>query len=232
MLGIIGAMDKETGILFDSMADKRETEYGYSRFVRGTLEGVECVTARCGIGKVHAAVCAYQLIRELGADRVINIGVAGALEEKLGIADAVIASSAVQHDIDTSPIGDPVGLISGPNIVHIPCDERMTGLITRAAELSGIRSTVKAIVTGDRFVCGREDKSRLADLFGAAACDMEGGAIAQVCWAAGIPYAALRKVSDTLEGSGMEYMMCAELAGRASAKLLRAFLRLYREEMK
>lgn len=231
MLGIIGAMDKETDMLFAKMTDVKETTIGYSRFAQGDLNGLACVIARCGIGKVHAAMCAQSMISLYHPDAVINIGVAGALEESLAIADIVIASSEVQHDIDTSPIGDPVGLISGPNIIHIPCDESLRDLLEDAARECGLPYLRRAIATGDQFICGEANKRRLAQQFGAGACDMEGGAIAQVCYEFGVPYAAFRSISDTLRGSGMEYAACAALAGQTSAKLLQQFLQLYRRNV-
>ena len=230
MLAILGAMDKETARLFREMEIEKEEKCGFSRIAVGRLMGVRCVLACCGIGKVHAAMCAQAVLDRYPVSAVVNIGVAGALDETLAIADCVVATSAVQHDIDTSPIGDPVGLISGPGIVHIPCDEKLQGLLLRAAGETGCRAVRAAIATGDQFIVGTETKQKLKNSFGAAACDMEGGAIAQVCYEYGVPYAAYRTVSDTVSGNGREYELNAKDAADRSQTLLARFLQDYKED--
>ena len=225
MLGIIGAMDKEVNALRDEMRDVEEKQIGFTRYYQGTLWGVPVHLARCGIGKVHAGLCALGMILSFPVTALLNIGVAGALRPTLNIGDVVIASSAVQHDMDTTPIGDPLGLISGPNIIHMPCDDPLSQKLLRAAEEAGLRFERGAIATGDQFIVGTEKKNFLADFFGAAACDMEGGAIAQCCFEMGIPYAAVRAISDTRDGDGREYEEKAEEACRNEEKLLKEFLK-------
>ncbi|MBR4359392.1 MAG: 5'-methylthioadenosine/adenosylhomocysteine nucleosidase [Clostridia bacterium] len=226
MLGIIGAMDLEVNALRDEMRDVKEQTIGFTRYYTGTLQGEPLCLARCGVGKVHAALCAQGMILALGVTRVLNIGVAGALLPSLGIGDIVIAQSAVQHDIDTTPIGDPPGMISGPNIVHIPTDPAMTALLDQAAGEAGLTAVRAAIATGDQFIVGTEKKNSLARAFGAAACDMEGAAIAQCCYEMRVPYAAVRAISDTRDGDGREYAEKAAEACRAEEALLRRFLPL------
>ncbi|MBR6186247.1 MAG: 5'-methylthioadenosine/adenosylhomocysteine nucleosidase [Clostridia bacterium] len=230
MLGIIGAMDKEVDALREQMEGAREETIGFTRYTCGTLWGAEVCLARCGIGKVHAALCAQGMILSLGAERMLNIGVAGALRDSLQIGDIVIADSAVQHDVDTTPLGDPLGMISGPDIVHIPCDEAMKEKIRLAAEEAALRYETGAIATGDQFIVGTEKKDFLARQFDAAACDMEGGAIAQCCYEMRVPYAAVRAISDTRLGDETEYALKADLACRNEEKLLKCLIELLRTE--
>lgn len=226
MLGIIGAMDLEVNALRHEMRDVKEQTIGFTRYYTGTLLGVPVCLARCGVGKVHAALCAQGMILALGVTRVLNIGVAGALLPQLQIGNIVVAESAVQHDMDTTPIGDPPGLISGPNIVHIPTDPAMTALLDQAAKEAGLTAVRAAIATGDQFIVGTDRKNAIARDFGAAACDMEGGAIAQCCYEMQVPYAAVRAISDTRDGDGREYAEKAQEACRAEEALLRRFLSL------
>lgn len=229
MLGIIGAMDKEVDALRAAMTDVREEKIGFTRCTLGMLWGAQVCLSQCGIGKVHAALCAQAVILRYRVDALLNIGVAGALRPSLGIGDAVIALSAVQHDIDTTPLGDPAGLISGPNIVHIPCDAGLSALLRLSAEEAGLRWEEGAIATGDQFIVGTEKKKRIAEAFHAAACDMEGGAIAQCCHEMNVPYAACRLISDTRDGDEREYLEKAALACQNEEKLLRRFLPLYQQ---
>ena len=227
MLGIIGAMDKEVDALRQQMTDTEEKRAGFSRFTMGILWGERVCLAQCGIGKVHAALCAQSMITSFDVSAILNIGVAGALRPGLGIGDTVVADSAVQHDVDTSPIGDPIGMVSGPNIVHFPCDPVLSSLLKQAAEEAGLRWESGTVATGDQFIVGTEKKAWLSDTFGAAACDMEGGAIAQCCYETGVPYAAVRAISDTRDGDGREYMEKALYACEQEEKLLRKFIRLW-----
>ena len=133
--------------------------------------------------------------------------------------------------MDTTPIGDPPGLISGPNVVHMPVDAAARERLLRAAGALGCRVVSAAIATGDQFIERLADKQRIARDFSAAACDMEGGAIAQVAMTAGVPYAAYRAISDTLTGNGQEYARNADRAAAVSGRLLSAFLNGLKEDL-
>ena len=231
LIGIIGAMARETDAIMARMANARmETVCGI-RYCRGMLEGTPAVVAQCGIGKVFAALCAAVMIERYRPNLILNIGVAGALDGTLDIADLVIADSAVEHDMDTTPIGDPPGLISGPNVVHMPVHAEASARLRKAAERLGFRAVTAAIATGDQFIERLADKQRIARDFSAAACDMEGGAIAQVAMTAGVPYAAYRAISDTLTGNGQEYARNADRAAAVSGRLLSAFLNGLKEDL-
>lgn len=229
MLGLIGAMDQEVSALLDQMENLQESRIGFTRLYSGTLRGQPVCLARCGIGKVHAALCAQAMILQYRPEALINFGIAGALRDGLAVGDVVIARSAVQHDIDTTPIGDPPGLISGPNIVHVPCDEGLRRLLAKAAEQRGLRAVVSSIATGDQFIADPGKKDAVSAAFDAAACDMEGGAIAQCCYEMSVPYAAYRAISDTKRGDAREYAQKALFACEQAQKLLSAFIPLYRQ---
>ena len=93
------------------MENVKNEEVSGVTFTIGEIEGVEIVAAVSGVGKVFAAVCAEAMILKYNVDRLINIGVAGTLCDELGVMDVAIADQVVQHDMNTSALGDPVGLI-------------------------------------------------------------------------------------------------------------------------
>ena len=103
----------------------------------------------------------------------------------------------------------------------------LSALLQTAADEAGLRTEHAAVATGDQFIVGTEKKAFLSDTFDAAACDMEGGAIAQCCYEMNVPYAALRAISDTRDGDGREYMEKALIACGQEQKLVRHFLPLY-----
>jgi len=226
MIGIIAAMNVEMESLRSHMENTQTEVISGIRFVRGTLEGQEVVTAVCGIGKVFAALCAQTMILRYQPDAVINTGVAGTLSDKLSICSVAVSTGVVQHDMDTSPLGDPVGLISGINKVLLPADEALAKkFIACAAELR-IHTASGVIASGDQFVASAERKDYITRNFDAIACEMEGAAIGQVCYVNEVPFCVLRAISDSADGSShMDYPTFASLAAQQSVGLIRRFLR-------
>ena len=217
MTGIICAMKLEAENIVASMTDIKTETRGGIEFNIGRLEDREVVIAVCGVGKVFAAICAQTMILCYAPDEIINVGVAGSLSDSLGVFDLVVAGDLVQHDMDTSALGDPKGLISGINIVNIPADPAICeGLIAAISDcgLNGVRGR---IATGDRFVDSDADRRAIADQFSAIACEMEGGAVAQTCYAAGVKFAVLRAISDSGEG---DYAKFAVRAAENSARVV------------
>ena len=80
-------------------------------FYIGKINDKSVVIVKCGIGKVNAAICTQVLIDHFAVDKIINIGVAGAIYKELKVGDIVISSDGVQHDIDITAFGDPLGVI-------------------------------------------------------------------------------------------------------------------------
>lgn len=221
MIGIIGAMDIEIGALNALMeAPESETVSGIV-FTRGLLGGRSVVTAVCGVGKVFAAVCAQTMILRYGAEAVVNTGVAGSLTGELSIGDIAVADFTVQHDMDTTPIGDPPGLISGINLVKIPTDSVLTQRLASAVRRLGMGCLVGGIASGDQFLSRRTQKAAVAEAFGAVACEMEGAAVGQVCYVNGVPYAVIRSISDSFDGKGeMDYAEFRLLAAKNSSAVV------------
>lgn len=208
MIGIMGAMQAEVDSLMREIKDlKQEVVSGY-RFALGTLGSHEVIVAKCGVGKVNAAVCCQTMIMTYHPEVIINSGVAGSLSAQLDILDVAVATDAVQHDYDTSAIGEPHGAltINGELVTNLPCDETWRNRLIAAAKAVGVKAVPARIASGDQFITRREDKRLIVERFGAMACEMEGGAIAQTCLLSGTPCAILRAISDsTDENHSMEY---------------------------
>ena len=224
-IGIIGAMSVEIDDLAASLEKPQMETISGIQFHIGRLCGRNVVLAVCGIGKVFAALCAQTMILRFGVSAVINTGVAGTLTDKLSVGDIAVASDVVQHDMDTSPLGDPVGLISGLNVVHMQADEALVRAISKAVSVCGGRYLTGTVASGDVFVADPEKKAYIRDTFGAIACEMEGAAIGQVCTVNGVPFAVIRAISDGGdENSHMDYPMFVKMAAARSAAVLRTFL--------
>ena len=226
MIGIIAAMDVEMKSLRSYMENTETEVISGIRFVRGTLEGKDVVTAVCGIGKVFAALCAQTMILHYQPRCIINTGVAGTLTDALTIGSIAVSSAVVQHDMDTSPLGDPVGLISGINKVELPADRLLTGQLSACAKVMGIKTATGVIASGDQFVASAERKAFIVEHFNAIACEMEGAAVGQVCYVNKVPFCVLRAISDSADGSShMDYPTFVQMAAEQSVALLRRFMR-------
>ena len=143
-IGIIGAMQIEVEALCAAMENTERETVGNMTFVYGDLRGKKVVCAKCGIGKVFAAMCAQTMILKYAPDCIINSGVAGTLSETLSIGQIALADQVVQHDMDTSALGDPVGLISGINVgYNLGDDIAYSGTI--GAILEGARMGMNGI---------------------------------------------------------------------------------------
>ena len=223
MTGLIGAMRVEVDALKEKMENAVCETVSGIEFCRGTLGQHEVVVAQCGVGKVFAALCAQTMILRYGVDRIINTGVAGTLCDRLGVLDVAIADAVVQHDMDTSPLGDPVGMISGINVVKIPASASLSRQIEDAARAMGKNVVRGVIASGDQFINSAEKKAWIAGQFGAIACEMEGAAIGHVCYVNGVEFAVLRTISDNASGEAdMEFPeMARRAAEQAQALILR-----------
>ena len=226
MIGIIAAMNVEMQALRAHIENPVSETISGIEFVRGTIGGREVVTAVCGIGKVFAALCAQTMILTYKPECVINTGVAGTLTDKLSIGHIAVSSAVVQHDMDTSALGDPKGLISGINVVEIPADEALSGKILACAKEMDINAVCGVIASGDQFVASGERKEFITGQFGAIACEMEGAAIGQVCYVNKVPFCVLRAISDSADGSShMDYPQFVKIAAEQSVSLMRRVMK-------
>ena len=224
-VGIIGAMKSEMDAIKSHMTDPKIRTISGVDFIEGELCGHPVVVATSGIGKVFAAICAQTMILEYRPDLMINIGVAGSLTPDLNIGDIAVAKAVVQHDMDTCGLGDPVGMISGLNMVEIPSDpEAAEGLIKSAEEL-GFHHVYGIIGSGDIFVQEEDRKKYISETFGAIACEMEGGSIGHVCYVNEVPFCILRAISDNGDKNATsDYDMSLEMAADRATQVMENFL--------
>jgi adenosylhomocysteine nucleosidase len=181
----------------------------------GELHGHPVVLALSKIGKVAAATTATTLIEAFKAQRIVFTGVAGGLGAGVKVGDVVVATEFFQHDMDASPLFPRYEIpLYGRTL--FPCDPQLSALLLEAAQASctgskglfnGYNAEANSAVhsgllaSGDRFVSGAQESLALQNVLHAQglvplAVEMEGAAVAQVCWDYGIPFAAVRTISD------------------------------------
>ena len=228
MIGLIGAMDIEVDGLKHIMTDKSEETISGITFTRGMIGNRECIVAKSGIGKVNAAVTAQTMILRYSPEKIINTGIGGSTSMDTHIGSVVVAKNVVQHDMDTTIIGDKPGelFLPGESIVFIPCDSRLSEELENACKSLGESCVSGTVATGDQFISGNDKRASLNERFGAVACEMEGGSIGQVCYINKVPFAVLRSISDSMseEDDAVEYSVFSRSAAERSIKIIKSFL--------
>ena len=172
-----------------------------------------------GVGKVNAAMSAQLFIDRFHPDWIVNAGVAGSFLD-LPIGTIVLAKDFVQHDVDTTAMGDPIGMVSTVDRVDFPTTEpeRLSALLTAL----GTEHQVGRVATGEVFMTKGSRADWVAKTFSPTLCEMEGGAIAQVCMRNGVKFTALKSVSDRLcqENNAEEYFNYGEAMAKLNSVVL------------
>lgn len=214
-IAILSALAEEQAGLLQHMQGARDVALAGRTVWCGSLWGQPVVLALSRIGKVAAATTATALIAHLGVSRVVFTGVAGGVGDGVLVGDVVVGTSYLQHDMDASPLF-PRHELPGYGRSRLPADPRLLALMQQAAEeaiawlprqldpatrtafgLHSPRVHSGKIVTGDRFVATAAESRALRSELGAAlAVDMESAAVAQVCHDYGVPFCAVRTISD------------------------------------
>ena len=217
MIGIIGAMDEEVAQIVEIMQVERKENKACMTFMAGKLNGKDVVVVRSGIGKVNAAVCTQILVDDFNADYVINTGIAGSLKAEINIADIVISSDVLHHDMDATGFGYPLGQIPRMDVLSFEADKKLIELADKACRkvLPEIGTHIGRIVSGDQFISDKAVKERIASNF-------NGCCTAQTAYLNKVPFVILRAISDKADDSAtMDYPTFEKKAIENSVKLIK-----------
>lgn len=227
MTGIICAMQEEASVLLKQIKDLHEEKIYSQVYYTGKINNRDVVVSVCGIGKTYAAVCAQTMVLKYKPEEIINLGVAGGIGKNIKKCDTVIATKVCQHDMDTSPLGDPVGMISGINRIYFDCDKTIVKNLYDIALKNGLRCHKGVIASGDQFISSDEKKEYLKKNFKAISCEMESGAIGMVCHLTKTPFAIIRSISDGGdENAAMDFPQFLKIAIKNGTDILLTYLGL------
>lgn len=211
MIGIMGALEEEIGLLKQELDDVANVQKAGLFFHTGTLMKKQVVVVKCGVGKVNAAICTQILIDVFQCERIVFGGVAGSLLKGLEQGDVVISSHAVQFDIDLTAFGRRHGELADHDRL-IEADPDMMQAGTAAFDLlteevaSPPALMVGTIVSGDSFISDPRTITWLQREFGAICTEMEGGAVGYTCKLNAIPFVIVRIISDSAgERAALEF---------------------------
>jgi adenosylhomocysteine nucleosidase len=238
-VAILGAFNKEIMMLERQLTNKQQQRIEGMKFVTGRLYGRSVVVAWTGIGKVNAAMTTTLLIEHFRPSEVIFSGIAGGVNPQLHPGDIVIAAETAHHDMGilqeegfyNRGVINPLN--GDRNPVYLSADKRLLKLAEKAVdqiELEKIKTTageripqiIKGIsVTGDVFVASPAKCKELRKMLNADAVEMEGAAVAQICYQRRIQHLVVRSISDKADESAREdSMMFQEMAAKNSAALI------------
>jgi adenosylhomocysteine nucleosidase len=192
--GIIGTLPEETRLITQQMhTGTTETLAGFD-FHLGIIGANRGVVVNCGGGKVNAAVCTALLIERFRAGHIVTLGVAGSLSPDLQVLDVVVAEAVLFHDVDPG-----LFLRQPPRLPSFQADPGMNGRILRSVDemaSPGFACKTGVLASGDRFISDDGVKGAIAAGTGALCVDMWGASSAQAAALFGIPFTAVRCISD------------------------------------
>lgn len=221
-IGILGAMPEEISGIVSLLKDKQEIKKGMRTYYMGTINNVEVVVVFSRWGKVASATTVTHLIVEFGIYQLYFIGVAGSVSLDLAIGDIVVANSLVQHDMDARPIMKqfeipllgkvelyPPKEILEKSFYEIKKLESSSELLQLISEeqqkkfsISNPKVFLGKIASGDKFFANSDEKESLLKLLPDVLCvEMEGAAVAQVCFEYNVPFVVIRTISDAANES-------------------------------
>lgn len=222
-IGIIGAMEEEVEILKDKMTEVTVLKRAGMEFFSGSLNGQNAVIVRSGIGKVNAGICTQILADVFEVDAVINTGIAGSLKAEINIGDIVLSTDTMQHDVNATEFGYPLGQIPRMDTLAFEADETLRKLAAKVCKEVNpeIQVFEGRVVSGDQFVADKETKETIIENTQGFCTEMEGAAVGQAAYLNGIPYLVIRAISDKADDSAhMDYPAFEREAIRHSVKLV------------
>lgn len=238
-LAVLGSAQQEVALLRGMMTEAGAQEIEGIEFTAGRIGTEPVVLAWTGVGKVNAAMTTTLLLEHFQPHRVIFTGIAGGVDPNLEPGDIVIAQRTAYHDMGTLVSGgiDYGGVRSRmtgePNPVFFPADPGLLAVARRAAGgmvfgAVGLQTgerppkvVVGTVVTGDVFVASKEKSAELAKDLGACAVEMEGAAVAQLCYQREVGCLVIRSISDKADRSAvMDKQLFYTMAAKNSAGLV------------
>lgn len=227
-IAIIGAMEEEVQILRGQMENVQQEVIAGCEYNVGTLQGVDVVLLKSGIGKVNAAMSTAILLEKFQPTAVINTGSAGGYAQDLNVGDVVISSEVVHHDVDVTAFGYVYGQVPQlpPTFV---ADEKLMAVAEEAAkEVTGMQVAKGLIATGDSFMSDPTRVEFVRSKFPQLqAVEMEAAAISQVAHQFKVPFVVIRALSDIAgKESNISFDAFLETAAKNSSHMVVEMVKL------
>ena len=219
-------MKEELDEILKIMTNINKKEIYNIQYFEGCINQTDIIIVESGVGKVNATRTTQILIDKLDVKEIINVGSAGALNEELSIGDIVIADKLIQHDFDITAFNHNKGYITGVGD-YIYTDKELIDKFRNSAnkiEDKSYKINVGTIASGDIFCTDIKMKDKIRSKFNADCVEMEGAAIAQVCYLDKIPFIVIKSISDTPNGNNaIVFDEFVKLASKRCSEILAKF---------
>lgn len=215
-------------------------------YYAGTFEGIKTVVVFSRWGKVAAATTVSTLIHDFNITELLFTGVAGAINPDLNIGDIVIAKRLIHHDMDARPLmnrfevplldktyfeGDANLVQKASQSISQLLESKTLHTVIKDNDLNAFNITnprlhIGDIASGDQFFSSIRQKQPLHATLPSTLCvEMEGAAVAQVCYEHGLPFAIIRTISDVAdETSHIDFPLFVEkIASKYSVEIVKGF---------
>lgn len=213
MIGIISAMQEEIQALLHQLQNVSTTIKGMRTYYTGTLYNQKVILVFSRWGKVASAATTTQLINDFDVNEIIFTGVAGGIIKTLNIGDVVIGKNLFQHDLNASPFYEKLEipilkkkylktsnsdkLLAATNQFLQNYSNYITNADAQLFSITKPKVIFGDIASGDQFISSIKKIKKLNKLIPTATCvEMEGAAVAQVCYEYNIPFSIIRIISD------------------------------------
>ncbi len=241
IIAIIGAFETEVELLRNKIENKNEKIIEGIHFYTGILNGKQIVLTRAGIGKVNAAITTTLLLEHFHPKAILFSGIAGAMNPSLSPGDIVVAKEIAYHDYGRiSPKGlEKWGTLNPYNFnrnpINFPCDSVLLITANQASQKTKLKNIdgripqmfFGTIITGDVFLADATKNRSLRNDFNSDAVEMEGAAVAQVCYQQKVPFLIIRSLSDSANDSAtLDFVKYGKMAAENSAALVLTILLL------
>ncbi len=246
MTGIISAMHEEIDALLKTMNIMETLEKGKRKYYRGKLFNKEVVLVFSRWGKTASATTVTQLINDFDITEVIFTGVAGSISNHINIGDVVIGKYLYQHDMDASPLIPrfEIPLLQRSffetdthrrKLLKIAASEFLNNFYATINTEDQKKYTIKDprvhitdIASGDQFIHNNRQFDHIRKLLPSVGCvEMEGAAVAQVCYEYQIPFSIIRTISDKAhDNAHIQFQIFAkEIASKYALEILKNYLK-------
>lgn len=211
---VIGPMESEYAILESTLENPKETLIGPYKFVRGTISGQDVVTLRSYVGMTNAAIVTTLAIQEFNPSAVIFQGTSGGHNPEYHQGDIVLGENIINIGAYNSPHRDAGQGIEFkdwemPGIqmkTNTPGEFEDVEVLHSDAKLLEIAKSVAydhgnvyvgTISSGDIWNKEIDRINYLHEKYGSDCEEMEGHAVAQVCYQFDVPVLGIRILSNS-----------------------------------
>lgn len=200
-IGIIGATRLEMEYIKNRIVVDDTLKKAGKEFISGKLEGKDIAFVISGIGKVDVGITTQILIDDFDVDKIIFLGVAGAVNPDLNVSDVVVCVDSIQHDVDMKDFGVERGQFIFSNLRIYESDKRLVDVAIQASKKNGFNTSKGRVLSGDQFISDPKKSLELREELEGDCIEMEGAAMAHVCTVNEVSFVIIRQISDNADHS-------------------------------